>query len=48
MKKYILNLLQQVTPRNEEDKDALMCFIFAVPLFLAIIGGLLLTLILMR
>jgi hypothetical protein len=48
MKKYILNLLQQVTPRNEDDKDALMCFIFAVPLFLAIIGGLLLTLILMR
>jgi hypothetical protein len=48
MKKYILNLLEQVTPRNEEDKDALMCFIFALPLFLAIIGGLLLTLILMR
>jgi hypothetical protein len=48
MKKYLLELLEQVTPRNEEDKDALMCFLFAVPLFLSIIGALVLILILMR
>jgi hypothetical protein len=48
MKNYFFDLLDQVTPRNEEDKDILMCFLGFFPLVLSAIGGFLLTLILMR
>lgn len=48
MKKYLLELLEQVTPANDEHKDILMCFLGFFPLLLSAIGGFLLTLILMR
>jgi hypothetical protein len=48
MKKHFYDLLDQVTPRNEEDKDILIAFLGFFPLLLCTIGALLLTLILMR
>jgi hypothetical protein len=48
MKKHIYDLLEQVTPANDEHKDILICFLGFFPLLLSAIGGFLLTLILMR
>jgi len=48
MKKHFLNLLNQVTPRNQEHKDVLRCFLAFPTIVFAIIGALHLILILMR
>jgi hypothetical protein len=48
MKNYFYDLLDQVTPRNEEDKDILKCFLGFFPLLLITIGALYSLLILMR
>jgi hypothetical protein len=48
MKKHFYNLLDQVTPRNEEDKDILTCFLGFLPLLIVTIGALYSLLIFMR
>jgi hypothetical protein len=48
MKKHFYDLLDQVTPRNEEDKDILTCFLGFLPLLLITIGALYSLLIFMR
>jgi hypothetical protein len=48
MKNYFLDLLDQVTPANEEHKDVLRCFLGFFPLLFVTIGALYSLLILMR
>jgi len=48
MKKHIYDLLDQVTPANEEHKDVLRCFLGFFPLLIITLVGLYSLLILMR
>ena len=48
MKNYFLDLLDQVTPRTEEHKDVLTCFLGFLPLLIITIGALYSLLIFMR
>ncbi len=48
MKNYFLDLLDQVTPANEEHKEFLKVFSFGLTLFLGTFGLLISLLILMR
>ncbi len=48
MKKHFYDLLDQVTPANDEHKDILRCFLGFFPLLLVTIGALYSLLILMR
>ena len=48
MKNYFLDLLDQVTPRTEEHKDVLRCFLGFFPLLIITLVGLYSLLILMR
>jgi len=48
MKNYFYDLLDQVTPANEEHKDILKCFLGFFPLLLITIGTLYSLLIFMR
>ena len=40
MKNYFFDLLDQVTPRTEEHKDVLKCFLGFFPLFIITLVGL--------
>jgi len=48
MKKHFYNLLDQVTPANDEHKDILTCFLGFLPLLIITIGALYSLLIFMR
>jgi hypothetical protein len=48
MKKHIYDLLDQVTPANDEHKDILRCFLGFFPLLIITIGTLYSLLIFMR
>lgn len=48
MKNYFLDLLDEITPANEEHKEFLNVFSFGLTLFLGTFGALLSLLILMR
>ena len=48
MKNYFFDLLDKVTPRTEEHKDVLKCFLGFFPLFIITLVGLYSLLILMR